>query len=223
MSSHNTRTPYMLSDRHFMLTLAVALLLHVSGFVAWSFAPKQQVRDIVIRSMNIRLGDEDEENISLEKPDNFSPNAPQVDAIIDQITRDNVVPQQPPKADNDSAKQYVREVNAPRKKGLKSGNARDAEIVSRYTQQTSLWIKKFQRYPEMARLQGLQGTPVVRIRIDRRGNIVYYALEKSSGVPALDLAAIEMIRRANPVPAVPSDYSSGNLLEFLIPVIFKLS
>jgi hypothetical protein len=30
-----------------------------------------------------------------------------------------------------------------------------------------------------------------------------------------------MIRRANPVPAIPADYPAGNLIEFLIPITFE--
>ena len=63
---------------------------------------------------------------------------------------------------------------------------------------------------------------MVRIRIDRHGNIHYYELEHSTGYEMLDKAAIDMIRRANPVPAVPSDYPQGELLEFLIPVNYQL-
>lgn len=221
MSSHNIRAPYMLGERHFMLTVGAALLLHLSLFVAWSFAPKQAVQNIIINTMNIRLGEEDEESMTLDKPDAFPANAPQVEAIIDQITG-AATPQ--PQANPDSAKQYVREVNTPKQKtkGAKNGK-RDAEIMSRYTQLTSLWVKKFQQYPEEARQQNLQGTAVVRMRIDRRGNVRYYAIERSSGIPQLDHAAIDMIRRANPLPALPDDYPPGDAFEFLIPVIFSLS
>jgi len=95
-------------------------------------------------------------------------------------------------------------------------------MVSRYEQLISLWIQKFKLYPADAKTQGLQGDTVVRIRIDRQGNIRYYILEHSTGIPSLDRAAIDMIRRANPVPAVPNDYPSGDLIEFLIPVNFSL-
>ena len=222
MLSTNLRTPYMLNERHFALTIVVALLLHLSGFVVWTFSPKPAVRELQIRMLNIRLGDGDE--MTLEAPEStFSSNAPQVEALVDKLVGDTpAVPKPLPEANE--VKQYVREVNAPRPKkaGVKDG-VRDAEITSRYTQLTSLWVKKFQRYPEEMRQKGVQGTVVVRIRIDRRGNIVYHAVERSSGTPELDHAAIEMIRRANPIPAVPKDYPEGESFEFLIPVIFSLS
>lgn len=122
------------------------------------------------------------------------------------------------------AKQFVRANNAEaasKSKGKKN-SAKEAELMSRYEQLISLWIEKFKQYPMEARSAGLQGETVVRIRIDRKGNIRYYILERSTGHQLLDRAAIDMVRRANPVPAVPNDYPKGDLIEFLIPVNFHL-
>ena len=93
------------------------------------------------------------------------------------------------------------------------------EARARYEQQISVWIQQHKIYP--AEAGGREGRVVVRMRIDRGGYVRYYALEQPSGIPALDAAAIDMIRRANPVPAVPSDYPAGNLIEFLIPITFR--
>lgn len=101
--------------------------------------------------------------------------------------------------------------------------ATHAEIMRRYEQIISQWIQKFKLYPEEARTQNMEGETVVRIRIDRQGNIKYHALERSTGYQILDRAAIAMIRRANPVPAVPHDYPQGDRMEFLIPVTFHLN
>ncbi len=225
MSNPNSRMPYMLNERHFALTIAAALLLHLSGFVVWTFSPKPAVRELQIRMLNIRLGDGDEMMLEAPQAAVLPVNAPQVEALVDKLTEDAMAPKPQPEAkvDNNEAKQYVREVNTQRtkKSGTKDG-VRDAEIMSRYTQLISLWIQKFKVYPEDARAKGLQGATVVRIRIDRRGNINYYALERSTGIELLDHAAIDMIRRANPVPAVPNDYPAGDTFEFLIPVNFSL-
>ena len=103
-----------------------------------------------------------------------------------------------------------------------NSSAHDAEMRSRYEQLISLWIQKFKIYPDDARLQGMEGETTIRIRIDRQGNIRYYILENSTGHAALDHATIDMIKRANPVPAVPSDYPAQDVMEFLIPVSFHL-
>ncbi len=128
-----------------------------------------------------------------------------------------------------AARQFVRELAAPtpaaKPKEAAAGNAKskEAEVLARYEQLISLWIQKFKQYPAEAKSEGMQGETVVRIRIDRRGSVKYYALERSTGHAALDRAAVDMIRRANPVPAVPADYpAGGDVLEFLIPVNFQL-
>lgn len=93
------------------------------------------------------------------------------------------------------------------------------EIRDRYEQQISGWIKRHQVYP--AEAGGRTGRVVIRMRIDRGGTVRYYALEESSGIQALDLAALDMIRRANPMPMAPVNYPAGSLIEFLIPINFR--
>jgi periplasmic protein TonB len=93
------------------------------------------------------------------------------------------------------------------------------EIRERYEQQISGWIERHKLYPVDA--GGRAGRVIVRMRIDRGGAVRYYALEQSSGIPALDAAAIDMVRRANPLPAAPVNYPEGNLIEFLIPINFQ--
>ncbi len=218
----NDRTPYMLSERHFAITMLVALILHLGGFVVWTITPKSVVQQLQIRTMNIRLGEADEITPEMLTTPVAPVNAPQLEAMVDKLARDTLA-LKAPSPPTDAAKQYVREVNTQKTKkaGVRDGK-RDAEIMSRYTQMISLWIQKFKLYPEEARQKNLKGSTVVRIRIDRRGNIGYYALERTTGVEALDRAAIDMIRRANPVPAVPDDYPPGDTFEFLIPVNFTL-
>ena len=97
------------------------------------------------------------------------------------------------------------------------------QMVAGYTQTISLWMNKFKVYPDEARDAGMQGQAVVRIRIDRQGNIHYRILSQETPYPILNKAALDMVRRANPVPPVPSDYpDKAAFLEYMIPVNFKL-
>jgi protein TonB len=96
-----------------------------------------------------------------------------------------------------------------------------ARVVERYEQLLSAWVQQHQRMPEYARKQGLSGSALVRIRIDRRGNILFNRLERRTGQAILDRAVMDMIARANPVPAVPAEYPAGSQFEFLIPVHFR--
>ena len=103
-----------------------------------------------------------------------------------------------------------------------AGVAGGQEIVRNYEQEISLWMAQHKRYPEAARKRGLEGNAVVRIRIDRDGNIIYSTIDVSSGNSTIDQAVMTMVRDSNPVPHVPENYPQGNQLEFLIPVSFRL-
>ena len=149
-----------------------------------------------------------------------------------------VMPTPAPVAVAPQPQQYVREVGAPSpqvvaavvKAATPDGSA-DGEgaisaaqqtaqaIKAKYEMEISSWIQRHKYYPPSA--GGREGRAVVRVRIDRAGNVRYYAIEQSSGMVALDDTALDMIRRANPVPAVPDNYQAGNLIEFLIPITFK--
>lgn len=118
-------------------------------------------------------------------------------------------------------KQYVREA-APSAEGSKLGTSTStsAEIMSRYEQQISAWIDRFKPAKLMAAGQPDRVTASIRIRIDKRGNIRYMQLEQSTGFVVLDHAAIDTVRRANPVPPAPADYPADDSIEFIVPVVF---
>lgn len=125
--------------------------------------------------------------------------------------------------------QYVREVGAAptgpvgatmgQENATRVADQQAQAVRARYEQQISAWIQQHKLYPTAA--GGREGRVVVRMRIDRAGNVRYFAIEQSAGLAIFDSSALDMIRRANPVPAVPENYPAGNLVEFLIPISFK--
>ncbi len=138
---------------------------------------------------------------------------------------------QPVSALESEARQFVRERAMPALPlnpaagGSVVGNtdSSSSEALRRYEQLISAWIQRFKTYPDEARRQKMEGEGAVRIRIDRRGNVQYRIIERRTGYQLLDKAALDMVQAANPVPAVPADYPrQGELLEFVIPVSFKL-
>lgn len=111
----------------------------------------------------------------------------------------------------------LTQINSSATARSESPQAREAR--ARYEQQISGWVARYRFYPPDA--GGKQGRAVVRVRIDRQGNVRYYGIQETSGEVVFDRAAIDMIRRANPMPSVPNEYPAGNLIEFLIPITFK--
>ncbi len=64
-------------------------------------------------------------------------------------------------------------------------------------------IARFQRYPRAAERQRLQGTVHAEFSMDRTGKVVNVWVRTSSGQPILDQAAIDTIKRAQPLPSIP--------------------
>jgi protein TonB len=79
-------------------------------------------------------------------------------------------------------------------------------------------LARFRRYPDDARRARQQGTAYIRFRIDRDGHVLSSSLERSSGYPDLDAAAMETLRRADPLPKIPPD--RPDQVELLVPIEF---
>lgn len=84
-------------------------------------------------------------------------------------------------------------------------------------------IARRARYP--ARLkppegQGPSGTTMLRVRVDRQGAILQVSVATPSGIPEFDEAALDAVRRADPLPAAPEDVTA---LEptLLVPLSFR--
>lgn len=82
-------------------------------------------------------------------------------------------------------------------------------------------LERFRRYPSAAKLRREQGVAYVKFRMSRSGQIVSASIGRSSGSRILDQAAIETIRRAQPLPAIPEDRPSE--LDLSVPVSFFVS
>ncbi len=81
-------------------------------------------------------------------------------------------------------------------------------------------LEKFRRYPGAARSARQQGVVYIRFRMNRDGHVLSPALVRSSGYPALDQAALENLRRADPLPKIPAD--RPNEIELTVPVEFYI-
>jgi protein TonB len=78
-------------------------------------------------------------------------------------------------------------------------------------------LGRFQRYPAQAR--GIEGTVSVAFSIDRHGKVVSSRIAKSSGSPLLDAEALDLIKRAAPLPPPPAEIADGQL-SFVVPINF---
>lgn len=91
-----------------------------------------------------------------------------------------------------------------------------------YFEMVKLKIEAQKRYPERARKDQIEGRVTVRFTITREGGIRAVGLEKRSGFPLLDEAAVKAVEDAAPFPKPPESLFKGDV-PLVIIVVFELT
>lgn len=138
---------------------------------------------------------------------------------------DIVIPQPAPitipaesPAERVEAADPVPETTAPRSMPAPPANRASSNAEATWEALLLAHLEKYRRYPASARNRGVQGVAYVRFRMNRAGRLLSAEIIRSSGSEALDRAALETLRRAEPLPAIPSD--RPDILELSVPVEF---
>ncbi len=93
--------------------------------------------------------------------------------------------------------------------------------MTTYVDRLRGWLERHKEYPRNARRRRQEGTAVLYFVVDREGDVLEFALRKSSGHELLDTEVRRMLERAQPLPPMPDSIPSASLaLEF--PVQFRL-
>lgn len=90
-----------------------------------------------------------------------------------------------------------------------------------YFAQLSAWLERHKLYPSRAQRRGQEGTVYLRFVVDRKGKVLSYQIERTSGYALLDREVEKMIRRAAPMPAMPNELAQSRL-ELVVPVSFYM-
>jgi periplasmic protein TonB len=88
----------------------------------------------------------------------------------------------------------------------------------------TLLIRKLQqakRYPSEARARGEQGVALLTFSVDRAGHVLTRRIVRSTGHPDLDNEAMELVARAQPLPAFPPSMTQAQL-NLTVPIRFSL-
>ena len=82
-------------------------------------------------------------------------------------------------------------------------------------------LERFKRYPRRARLRHQEGVATLRFTVGPRGEVLDYALQRSSGVKALDEETLALIERAKPMPPLPAGIGRDHV-ELVVPIRYVL-
>jgi periplasmic protein TonB len=82
-------------------------------------------------------------------------------------------------------------------------------------------IERYKVVPSEARRARLQGIVQLVFAMGRDGTVLDVWINSSSGYPVLDQAALDIVRRAQPLPRIPAELPDR--LNILYPVSFSLS
>jgi TonB family protein len=93
----------------------------------------------------------------------------------------------------------------------------ESEAVNQWKREISRLVGLHQRVPPEACGKG--GQAKIAFRIDRAGKLVSSDIASGTGLPALDKAALEMVRGAQPFPPAPPEVPEDNF-DFVVPIIF---
>jgi TonB family protein len=102
-----------------------------------------------------------------------------------------------------------------------AGGGADSELLA-YREQLSRRVKRQRRHLSQVARFGMEGTALVRVRINHDGTLATPPrLEGSSSFRVLDAEALRMVEAAAPFAPLPSELSRESV-EFVIPVSFSV-
>ena len=91
-----------------------------------------------------------------------------------------------------------------------------------YLEMVRFRIEKNKLYPEKAKRENMRGRVILTLIITLDGEVASLSVQKSSGYPMLDDAALSAVRRAMPFPVPPTRFFKKDI--FLnIPILFEIT
>lgn len=117
------------------------------------------------------------------------------------------------------AEQQARAAEA--KAQAKAKQELQARLYDSYLGEVRKLVVRHVEYPKRAQKDNIEGLVMMRVRIDRGGNLASFEIAQSAD-DLLDEAALKAVKKAAPFPKA-SDQLEGNIFEFLVPMVFKLA
>ena len=90
-----------------------------------------------------------------------------------------------------------------------------------YASRLLAWLEQHKEYPRRAQARRQEGVVRLFIVVGQDGTVLNARIEQSAGHELLDQAALDMLKRAAPLPP-PPDTIPGDRLEIMVPVHFYM-
>lgn len=114
----------------------------------------------------------------------------------------------------------VPETTAPRSAAAPTAARLASDARPTWESELLAHLERFRRYPARARAGRQEGVVYVHFKMDRSGSVLSASLVRRSGFAALDQAALDTLKRAQPLPRIPAD--RPDVIELTMPVEFYL-
>ncbi len=102
------------------------------------------------------------------------------------------------------------------------GSVREAPPTpASWTKAVMAHLGRHKSYPREARAASAEGDVQVALVIARDGRVLERRLHRTGGAPSLDRAALELVDRATPLPALPADFLTDRI-EVVVPIRYRL-
>lgn len=237
------------SSKEWAIVLAIALLLHIAAGLAWWWQPTVRFVDPGASSMRLALApsntprEDRTETRPLEEDD---PVIREPEPVVEPIETPVVPtpPQEPvvePRAPVPDSKPAEAEQSALNEQpastpsptastsvidqtgqaGATTGIS-TANVEADYLATLASWLARHKRYPRSARRRNLEGVATLTFTMNAAGKVLRYEVVRSSGYDVLDREVINMLQRAEPLPALPQDLRRANM-DVTIPIRFELA
>ncbi|MCC8380645.1 energy transducer TonB [Xenorhabdus sp. PB30.3] len=104
-----------------------------------------------------------------------------------------------------------------------SSESSEITELKRWKLEIQKHLRQYIHYPASAHRNGEAGVSVVRAVIDRNGHLVTREIQQSSGIASLDREAMQVFKRAEPLPIPPENVLKNNKVTIILPITFKLN
>lgn len=152
-------------------------------------------------------------------PDDAKPVTPQESKELEEDKTDIANPPSQPIPSKAAVEAPIKKSNVAPRQGRAS--LVPSNVKANWQSQLLNHLESYKRYPQKSRRRRQEATVLVRVKIDRRGQVIQHALEKASPYSALNRESLALILRAQPLPPPPDDIK-GEEIEFVVPVAFSL-